>query len=242
MLDRSSLLHIRHIPGQPVTYLQNPKVGTKTIEGTLWHAHDPNGAPANPHAAKGSPFLRPNQLAGKYLNELLATKFFTVVRNPYARFLAGYLNKVAHRAAWRKIGAGFGMPPDSRLTIKEFLAVVKGRDAGALDHHFCPQHINVLHGIVPLDFVGHLERMEAVEDFLREHGMAVMPNRTFSTGANRLITERLDADDRADIRVIYEEDFRLFGYSEDCERLAPVADGAAVSGDRSTLRKHLSER
>jgi hypothetical protein len=234
MHDRRVLRRIRHIPGQPVTYLQNPKVASKSIEATLWKAYDPEGAPDNPHGRKPKPFID-NHASEEQVSDLLASEFFTVVRNPYARFVSAFLNKV-QRSAWLKISAHFGMEPEPRPSVKELLALIHDMPATDLDQHFRPQHINVLHGLAPIDFLGHMERMDEVTAFLDRHGFRMVVNLTNATGASERIGEILDDADLKAIRAIYEEDFRIFGYSEDPAISMPRTDGVSLSQDRSRLR------
>ena len=246
MRARRPLNNIRHIPGQPLTYLHNPKVASKSIEATLWKAHDP-AAPDNPHETTEKPFLRTKELTEKDLQGLLGSQFFTVVRNPYARFLSAFLNKIRKKPdrpypAWDKRSARFGMSPEARPSIEDLLAAMREIPADTLDKHFRPQHLNVLYGVAPIDFLGYLEKMEEVEGFLRGHGVALHANRNAATGAAGLISEMLDAAAINAIHEIYEGDFRIFGYSEDPAISMPRGEGVALSRDRSRLRSLLTRR
>ena len=106
---------IRHIPGQPLSYLQNHKAASNSIELALWRAHDPEGVPLNPHVPE-MPFIRNIRRARETdIQSLLASEFFSVVRNPYSRLLAAYLDKVevgkrpGHASA--EVWAFPGFPP-----------------------------------------------------------------------------------------------------------------------------------
>jgi hypothetical protein len=242
-----ALRNIRHIPGQSLTYLHNPKVASKSIEATLWKAHDPSGAPDNPHGRKEKPFLRANELTEAELQALLGSEFFTVVRNPYSRFLSAFLNKVSGRgdrskATWHKRSARFGMSAEAHPSINDLLAAMREMPADAIDKHFRPQHLNVLNGIAPIDFLGHMERMEEVEAFLGRHGFALQANRRGATGAAGLARELLDTAARTAICEIYESDFLIFGYSEDPTISMPRPERVALSRDRSRLRALLGRR
>src|SRR5688572_3312014 len=247
MRTRQAFRNIRHIPGQSLTYLHNPKVASKSIEATLWKAHDPSGAPDNPHGKKEKPFLKTNELTEAELRALLGSEFFTVVRNPYSRFLSAFLNKVRKgrdrsQPAWHKRSGRFGMSPEARPSMMDLLAAMREMPADAIDKHFRPQHLNVLHGIAPIDFLGYLERMEEVEAFLRRHQFTLVSNRQGGTGAAGLISEMLDAAAIKAIYEIYESDFRIFGYSEDPTISMPRTEGVALSRDRSRLRALLRRR
>lgn len=239
MLDRAALLHLRHIPGQSVTYLQNPKVATKTIESSLWQAYD-GQAPINPHGAEGSPFLGPMQLVRR-LDQVCATEFFTVARNPYTRFLSAFINKVERRGAWRKLSAQFGFTPDFVPSPAVFLERLAEMSPWEVNHHFRPQHLNVLHGLVPLTFVGHLERMSLVATYLEGHGIGLREEARSRapTRADSLMTERLDDATLCRLAEVYGRDFSVFGYSEDWRIAEPVAS-VESSGSLTDLRRALS--
>jgi hypothetical protein len=222
LLGKNPFQRIRHIPGQPVTYLQNPKVATKSIELSLWRKHDPAGAPENPHAVRDGPFIRRvRDLTNQSRDSLMASRFFSVVRNPYSRFLSAYLNKVAGRP-WKKISVRMGFTPDSKPTIHDFLAALRDSDPYDVDHHFRPQHINLLRGFVPLDMLGYFEALDDVRTFLNEHGFALESNLKNSTGASSRVTELLDAQAVGEIQTIYEMDFQSYCYSPDPAQISPL--------------------
>ena len=207
-------------------------MATKTIESSLWDAHDGN-APDNPHRAEGSPFLTRGQVSSR-LDEVLRTELFTVVRNPYSRFLSAYMNKVEKDGAWRKLGGRFGFAPPTVPSMSALLERLAEMVPADLDPHFRPQHLNVLHGVAPLQFVGHLEDMSTVERYLAGHGIALRgeARSVASTGASALVGERLDDTTRALVRQIYSRDFAAFGYSEDWRESGParnVVEGGSTS-------------
>jgi len=243
LLGKNPFQRIRHIPGQPVTYLQNPKVATKSIELSLWRKHDPAGAPENPHAVRDGPFIRRvRDLTNQSRDSLMASRFFSVVRNPYSRFLSAYLNKVAGRP-WKKISVRMGFTPDSKPTIHDFLAALRDSDPYDVDHHFRPQHINLLRGFVPLDMLGYFEALDDVRTFLNENGFTLESNLKNSTGASSRVNELLDARAVSAIQAIYETDFQSFCYSPDPTTLSPVSRIELPDlPDRELLEKYLRTR
>jgi hypothetical protein len=232
LLEKNPFQRIRHIPGQPVTYLQNPKVATKSIELSLWRKHDPAGAPENPHAVRDGPFIRHvRDLTDQSRESLMASRFFSVVRNPYSRFLSAYLNKVMGRP-WEKISIRMGFTPDSKPTVHDFLAALRDSDPYDVDHHFRPQHINLLRGFVPLDMLGYFEALDDVRTFLNEHGFDLESNLKNSTGASSRVNELLDAPAVSVIQLIYEKDFQGFCYSPDPAQTSPLSYTTVGAGEQ----------
>jgi hypothetical protein len=231
LLEKNPFQRIRHIPGQPVTYLQNPKVATKSIELSLWRKHDPVGAPENPHAVRDGPFIRHmRDLTDQGRDSLMASRFFSVVRNPYSRFLSAYLNKVMGRP-WERISVRMGFTPDSKPAIHDFLAALRDSDPYEIDHHFRPQHLNLLRGFVPLDVLGYFEALDDVRAFLNEHGFTLESNLKNSTGASSRVNELLDARAVSAIQTIYETDFKNFCYSPDPAQTSPVTFAKVDAGE-----------
>ena len=110
-----------------------------------------------------------------------------------------------------------------------------------LDHHFRPQHLNVLHGTAPLDFVGQLERMDKALEWLSVRGVRVADGpRQYATGANARVGELLDDSARRAVAEFYREDFARFGYSRDWLVLNPVGPSSLGGGSVGSLRAALS--
>lgn len=243
-VGQKPLRQIKHIPGQSVTYIQNPKVGSTSITLTLWRRHDPEHTPENPHAArKEAPFLRQNELTAENIKSLTDSTFFSVVRNPYARFLSAYLNKIASRGKpWQRISESFGMSPDTIPSLSELIEVMMGIDPSTIDHHFKPQHMNLLYGFAPIDFVGHMEKMEDVSEFLSERGFPLEYFKRSTTGATSLISDNISKDDARALMKYYERDFHIYGYSEDRSVVSPIAAPGSQPGDKAFLTKTLTDR
>ena len=240
-IDAKTFRRLRHIPGQPLTYVQNPKVATKSIELSLWKAFDPNTAPRNPHAQKITPFLRANNLDARSIESLGDSEFFSVVRNPYSRFLSGYLNKVGRRGPWRnKTSRRFGVEGTHAPSIEEFLEIVKGAEVHSMDPHFRPQHINLLHGPVSLDFVGYFEEMDAVRQYLLGHGIMLVNNTLNSTGVSmNRVAEMLSPRAIELIQDIYHLDFEIYGYSKDPQKASAVSPIRSMARNREALERYL---
>jgi hypothetical protein len=240
LLEKNLFRQLRHIPGQPISYLRNPKVATKTIELSLWRAHDPTTAPGNPHKSPDGPFIRvPQMLSEEVRASLLGSKFFSVVRNPYSRFVSAYLNKVKRHFAWQKTSKRFGMPPKPRPTIDKFVDVVKEADPFDMDPHFRPQHINLMRGFIPLDFVGYLEDMDTVAAFFARHGFTIESNKMNSTSSSERVTDLLTLKAVETIQEVFATDFEIFGYSTDPKQLHPTRPISSITADRDALKRYF---
>jgi len=236
---------VRHIPGQSLTYLRNPKVATKSIELSLWAAFDPESAPQNPHAAKETPFLRNHKgISASAMESLRNSEFFSVVRNPYSRFLSGYLNKVSHRGPWQhRTSVRFGVEGMPAPSLEDFLRIVKAADQRSMDPHFRPQHLNLMHGLISLDFMGHLEEMDAVRAYLLRHGMVLQSNNLNATGVGATqATSKLSAEAIDLIQDIYSADFEIYGYSKDHQEVRPVRPIKSVPRNREALDRYLTKK
>jgi hypothetical protein len=225
---------VRFIPGSNVIYLLNPKVASSSVLASMWQAHDAKTAQitfrGNPHDLQSSPFLK--GAAAQHaatLNDTCAP-FFSIVRNPYARFASAYLSKVARRndpAVWDPLSRTLGLPHDETPCVSKFLEALIAADAESLDWHFCPQHVNLLAPLVPLDFTGHLESMDEVQAFLRNNGVPLLdytPHAGHATRANQRVRELIEACDAQMILRFYEADFILYNYSENPERVDRLAN------------------
>jgi hypothetical protein len=235
---------LRHFPKQPLTYLHNPKVACTSIEAMLWRAYDPEGAPENPHKpGQEKPYPRSlGEVEADYVEDILASEFFSVVRNPYARFLSAYSDKVARASSWENMRRKFGYRADAPSPgLSEFLHILQERDPFAVDQHFRPQHINLLHGFAPLDFLGYLEDMEAVHAYLREKGLTLTREaQQRATNASDKVREMISPKDAELILRYYANDFTIYGYSEDPGVINPHTR-APVDPRRRKLRRMLRQ-
>lgn len=243
LLRQNPFQRIRHIPGQTLTYLQNPKVACTSIELALWRQHSGDAAPANPHFEKVRPYIKNIRVATPdALESLLKAEFFSVVRNPFARVLSAYLDKVGvNKRPWARISKSLGLSADKTPTISELLVALQSCDPYVIDHHFRPQHVNLLHGLSPLDFIGHIEKMDVVAAYLNKHGFGLQRDAKHATNAASRLRLLADKDVEL-IRRFYGRDFDIYGYSDDPDQQAPVRPSAALFPDRALLRGLIERR
>lgn len=217
-------LRIVHFPGQNVTYVQNPKVACTSIEASLWTAYEPDNVPDKIHREKNirRPYFSDlKALTSAQCEELLQSEFFTVVRNPYARFLSAYSNKVQQPQPWARIHRKCGFADDTRPSMSELLERLRDLNPAEIDHHFRPQHLNVLYGFAPLSVIGHLEHFSVIADFLSKHGIKVETRNEHATNAARHVCSILSDREIELVGDFYKEDFTTFRYSFDISNQEP---------------------
>ena len=87
-----------------------------------------------------------------------------------------------------------------------------------LDHHFAPQVINLyLTGLAP-HFIGRLERMEDVQEFLSAYNICLENHIRHAKNASRDVPALSERQIKL-IQDIYWDDFALLGYDLDATSL-----------------------
>ena len=225
--DRLLLLHetLRGNRAYNFVYLNNPKVACSSIKTALW-ATIRNVAPETitcEHRIEGSPFTDdPTRLgwAG-------AAFVFTLVRNPYARVLSAYLDKVVNRAAngenlqWMPFAQRHGLAEDATISFDQFVELLVSDMPEQCDSHWCPQWFQLLDGEVEPNFTGQIERMDRDLPAILSR---VFPGRTVASlrrrvhgtdAAERLAGFYADTGTLARVQGYYARDFATYGYDPD---------------------------
>lgn len=248
-LRRAAILgRIHWVPVLNLVYLNNAKAGCSTIKKSLWLASDARYGrktyDASPNDRARGPFSRNlNDLrSDDEFEGFFSSKFFSVVRNPFVRILSSYLNKVrkgaGDRPFWRKFTAYFELAEDADLSFIEFLNLVSMKEPVELDWHLCPQAVNLLCSVSPIDFVGRLEEMKICAGFLEENGVELHSHMPHQTKAQDLVNVYYGPAEAKAVIQYYADDFRFYGYSTNPNQLAPIRP-ALTSDSRSNLRKVL---
>jgi hypothetical protein len=125
----------------------------------------------SPHnRLNATPFVKPFQLPPALLEEVFTSpdyRRFTVVREPAARLLSGYIEKIGQglkqsepfvaalkQATGRDVAA-------ADITLDQFLDVIGAQESRDQDPHWRRQADHVGLGIVPYDAIIHLEELDA---------------------------------------------------------------------------------
>ena len=241
---RNPFQRIRHIPGQPISYLKNPKVACTSIELTMWRVHNPDNVPRIPHRHDDRPFVkRIRDLPASAVPGLLDSAFFSVVRNPFARTLSAYLNKVGPgKKPWIRISETVGLSPDRHPALEELLQALIDTDPFQADQHFRPQWINLLQGFAPLDYLGHIEHMDEVASYLNRFGFRLERSHVNTTNATEKVRTMISDKAVELICRYYAEDFALYGYRDDLSVIEPVRNTNVLNPSREKLRGVVERR
>jgi Sulfotransferase family len=205
----------------PYIYVQNSKCASSTIRNTLWaaeHALGLTGPPGRPHnEAVSAPLVHDPRRWEQVEREFV----FTVARNPFTRILSAYLDKiVAHRdpRVWGTFAARHGLP-EAPLAFRDFLQLVADTPEDEMDQHWRPQSCGLAPTIVPYDFIGGVESLQAdLAHILQRIFGADVPIREFMphrTNSSRRVAEHYGAEEIRLVRRIYAADFAQLGYSQD---------------------------
>jgi hypothetical protein len=224
--------HISLVNGY--AYVEVPKAGCGTMKATLGGMEAARMGPGlvqrvqdNPHdRLRATPFVKPFQLPSALLEEVLASpdfRRFTVVREPAARLLSGFIEKIGQGlkqsepivAALAETTGRDIAPAD--ITLDEFLDVVAGQDSRDQDPHWRRQADHLGLGIVRYDAVIHLEDLDAswglIGDLTSTPGLQEQFFCRNSTGARNRMQDYYTPDLLARIAEIYARDYSELGYA-----------------------------
>lgn len=213
-------------------YLNNPKAGCSTVKASLWSAicGTPQAVAGNVHDIEASPFTNePTPEDG-----IEDTVVFTFVRNPFARVISAYVNKIVQRRdhVWPRFARAHGLDPDAEIGFDTFVECIATIRPENHDPHWRAQSINTLAAYLQPNFIGALEHIDtelpALLARLFPSGDGAMRTRNrHGTDASTRIRDYLRSEaTRARLLDIYGEDFERFGYAPDPD--APLAPARAA--------------
>jgi hypothetical protein len=231
----------RYAPALDLLYLNNPKCGCTTIKHALWFASDAmlgqDTFRGNVHDRKLDPFAKNVfRLPGRQAERIARAAVFSVVRNPFARALSAYVDKVANDPdVWPIFLKRFGLKAHvgkKELPFADFLGLIAVAHDNILDGHFRPQSRTLLLPLAKPVFVGFVENMRSVGRFLENCGVPFRDERMNATHAYEQLDGFYDSRTAALVRRRYAEDFARFGYSTNlAEGLAPPARDSLCMSD-----------
>jgi len=215
-------------------YMDNPKTGCSSLKSALVEL-ETRGLESSPdyydgkvlHDRDRSPLRRLTDLKlGAPLSALASRgyRFVTFVRNPYARLLSCYRDKILHNGPQkRQVLRGLGFPADDLtrpVSFEEFVRAVARESDYAMDVHWRPQTSQIFFEALNYSFIGRFENYQ--EDFEALFGHLGIPaedipvarhlNRT-KGGLRELCGEFYTGDIQATVYERYKKDFDNFGYS-----------------------------
>ena len=218
LLGLQSDLRIWWTPEIPLIYIANPKAGCSTIMQSMKAAqaavYERDGRPfrrvEDPHTVDDCLYhdgLMPRQAKQRYV--------FSCVRNPFARALSAYLDKIVTGAKTGRME----FRSRSVNTFEDFLRAIGDANPMHIDTHFRPQYLNLNYPKIAYDALFYLEDDRPMADFLARIHPGFSLHRWSPharSAADKLRTHYNDTTlDLA--RRFYARDFEYFGYSLELE-------------------------
>lgn len=210
-------------------YLDNPKVASTFIKSALLQAEIRDGTlPDRPGAddIHGTGFWD-TQFDLRQENCFV----FSFVRNPFARILSCYLDKIStangppgNIGTRKRFCSNYGIPYDTEISFRAFLEAISNSDPETENAHWGAQSRNLLSGSLAIDCIGNVEHMEEdVRHILLRAGADIRVSRgqDHATGAVKKLQHYYGPAERELVIRKYEEDFDRFGYSRDPSDLMP---------------------
>jgi hypothetical protein len=185
----------------PVVYIYAAKCACSTIKASLL------GISTNPHK------IAQEQLSSSAID--CEKPFFCITRNPYSRILSAYLDKICgnkDNRAWKAFRERYKLDTLSTPTFIDFLTLLANdEDQAEFNEHFRPQHLLNNHAFLSPRFIGRVERMEDVKNFLGEFDIKLVSFSPHSTNKSSKKHELSEAEAGL-IKSIYAVDFEVYGY------------------------------
>lgn len=211
-------------------YVENPKVGCSTIKDTLQrmdleYAELKRDDPDDIHNRKYSPLLMPSQTCG--LDRLINNPdyfSFCFVRNPYARLLSAFLEKIEKnkQVKWSIL---YAMGEDStnlskKISFEEFVDVVCELDVYDMDPHWRIQYFHTFQNLVDYDYIGRMESFDkdisyVLSRLVDNHRDYYRPEVRHSTNSSYLYKQYYNDVIQEKVFNKYKIDFDYFGYKLD---------------------------
>ena len=230
---RSVNLHTHISLVNRYVYVEVPKAGCGTMKATLGGMEAARLSPQavarvqeNPHdRSKATPFVKPYQLPPDLLEDVFRSrrwKRFTVVREPAARLLSGYLEKI--QQGLKQSGPilealqqrGDAPATASEITFAQFIDVVAATPSREQDPHWRRQTDHIGLEFIDYDAVIHLEDLDrswarvgqltGIDDLQEEFYCRN------STGAGGKVADYYTPDLLIEVGKAYAHDYGNLGY------------------------------
>ncbi len=206
------------IPSRKIVYICNPKVAGSSIIQTLlqidtslpaWVLKDHN----DQKARKRISGIRDPKRFWESLTDGEAFRF-AFVRNPYARLLSCYRDKIQSQREPRFL-LSIGIKDGSIPSFLEFLQIISKQNPAQMNRHWMPQ-ARLIPEQIKLSMLGRFENLESDLSLLGKNlGLTdvplkrVDPHRTDTGNSFELKPSEIDLMNRS-----YSEDFRRFNYEK----------------------------
>ena len=237
----------------PLNYVLSAKSGCSTILTHMWRGLDQTRGvttfEGDPHA--GWPWGRIWESTPDEIEAIARRTTFTVVRNPFARALSGYLSKVGERKdddlfIWNDFSRRFGLHPDARPSFDEYLELIEREPPEMMDVHWSPQYLSLLQPVARIDKVFYLEDQQPLAQFLQPYFSHELKRSGFGFRDARSRLERFYTPQAIErVQRIYALDFETFGYDTALNADGPIRPISSISGSQSgivPLLQHMAAK
>lgn len=180
------------------------------------------------HDRQSAPLLSPFQLPDDMLEEVFnSPKFFrfSVVRNPYARILSCYLDRIvpANSAPYRQLVIAMGRSAGEAVSFEEFVRTICQQKPFEQNNHWRLQVSEICMAATKCDFIGKQETFaqDMAQIWRKVAGGRPMPDFAKEnlapsiTSAEKRLDEYYTPELVDLVRKAYREDFETFDYSFD---------------------------
>lgn len=221
-------------PKYKLLYVVNPKAACSSVKLLLsrLESGDFDFDVQNIHLSGASLLPTPAQVGWAKIGDNLKNPSeyyrFSFVRNPVARIVSCYNDKIIKQSSYfvsdLKKAAGYEDTSSMKMDFIEFLNIIKRQDVVEMDQHWRPQNYNLLLDCVDYNFIGKLENFD--KDFKHitdsngcPHVETVNKNK-YKSKDKKLTIADLTSDELEIVYSLYEQDFESFGYEFDYAQLS----------------------
>lgn len=184
------------------------------------------------HDRQYAPLLSPFQLSDDLLEEVLTSpKYyrFSVVRNPYARLLSCYLDRIVpgNSAPYRQLLLAMNKPDGTKVSFSEFINTVCRQNPFDQNNHWRLQVCEIFSNKIKYNLIGKQENFSEDMSIIWPHIASGKGVPNFSaenkspsiTSANKHLNDYYTSELIELVREAYRDDFSEFGYSIDLEKI-----------------------
>ncbi len=206
-------------PGARFVYFRIPKAANSTTVSALYEAEF-----GKTEAAKTmkKAYLRPSDLNAQDAQQAREHFFkFSVVRNPYDRFLSAWLDKLERGSPREqaKVSKALGMNRDDPISIDQFLDYLEHHRGLIKDAHWALQTSLIFMPIQELDLIARTENLNEdlpviLDNIFGDTQIVIRTQQqnAHSTGASSRKAELLSDTQKKRVYRLYEKDFDLLKY------------------------------
>ena len=207
-------------------FTETPKAGCSTVKATLQRIelNEPDFRHTDwqdTHRRELSPLLKPSQVEG-FRSKLPQYFKFCVCRDPFARLLSAYLDKIQGNGPQKKrVLLHLGLPLSDYeydISFEDFVRVVCEQPISIMDPHWRTQYYQTFQEGVSYDAICRFERLS--EDFsavLEGQGIEWQPyldsEHRHKTSASDKLGDYYTPALKSRVREKFDIDFQFFGYT-----------------------------